>query len=532
MLKPKIALIILYCVLGLIVAALIYQIAIEKEFNSKIALRALVSIALCVSGIIKVSTGSGARIRNSALYEKEYSHILRRAFAEQGRTGCRKRLLDALNYYSRNQNEKAISICDSLIPSCVTDDDFCAVLTVKAVSCSSAGLTEAAIELYYEVLRHDNTFSTAWSNLGVLFKSQGKNLDAISCYRNAAKYDPQNALAYSNLANVYFAIGYYVPCIEEAKKALEIKGNVVQAMTALSAAYAAIGDDAECERYFQMAVQNGYNEAKLKDFINKIRSNAIDTEDLVPLNEAQEKALREVYTSTAIPMLRACIPADIGKSRFGGYPLGEAPRDKNGAPMRLLCALYCSEIRSVPNFPESGILQFYISETAGSYGLNREAPTAQENFRVIYTEDEELGENTDADIGNEADFPVKGSYKLQFVPAMRPITDSDFRFGETLKACFEKYGAELDEGVIFEAKNRYHSEGHRVGGYPYFAKEDPRASRRELEKYDTLLLQVDTHDGLIEIGKTGVMNFFISKENLKNKDFSDILYWWDDESGE
>ncbi len=528
MLKQKTALIILYAVLAILVLALIAQIGIEKEFNGEIVVRTLIPMGLCVSAIVKIMTGGGARFRNTAHYEREYAHILRRAFAEQGREKHRKKLIDALNYYNRNQNEKAADICDRLLPICATTDDVCAVLMVKALAYSDAGLTEGAIDLYFELLRQDETRATAWSNLGVLLRLQGKNPDAISCFENAVKHDPQYAMAYSNLANVYFAMGYYGLCIENAKKALEIKSNTLQAMTILSGAYAAMGNEAASETYFHMAIQNGYDADILKDFLSKVKMNAFDPEILYPLDEAQKKAIREIYSSTAIPMLRIGIPAVRSQSRIGGHALGEVPTGEGGEPLRLLCAIYCSEVRGIPDFPEKGILQFFIRD-AKDYGLDRQNPTEQKNFRVLYSEDETLPEMVDRNITDSRSFPVMGISPILYMADMCAMTDSDFRFQEAVEACFEKFHTEVTEDIWPDIQKKFHLEGHKIGGYPYFVREDPRATRPELRGYDTLLLQVDTHDGLIEIGRTGVMNFFISKENLKAKNFSDILYWWDEE---
>ncbi len=528
MLRPKTALIILYSVLALLVVALIAQIAIEGEFNGEIAARTLIPMAVCASSIVKVMTGGGRRIRNAAFFEKEYAHILRRAFAEQNRKRYRGKLIDALNYYNRDQYEKVLSICDSLLPHCATADDFSAVLTLKALAFTDGGLPQAAIDTYYEALRYDNTFSTAWSNLGVLFKGQGKNLDAVSCYRNAVKYDPNNETAYANLANVYFSIGYYGFCIENAKKALELKATLTPAMTALCGAYAAMGEDEEVDKYFKMAVQNGYDSEKLRAFIERVRD-GMPAETLVPLDEAQQKSVRDIYTSTAIPTIRACLPAEADeKSRVGGRPFGDAPEGESGEKLHLLCAVFCSEVRGIPDFPEKGILQFFIADDE-NYGLDRQNPTLQKNFRVTYTEDEDTAENGDCSTEASEKFPIKKGEGLFFVPSMCAMTDNDFRFEAQARKSFAKFGAELGEDVMIEVRHRYHMEGHKIGGYPYFAGDDPRASRPELQKYDTLLLQIDTHDDFIEIGNTGVMNFFIARENLRKRDFSDVLYWWSED---
>ena len=49
-------------------------------------------------------------------------------------------------------------------------------------------------------------------------------------------------------------------------------------------------------------------------------------------------------------------------------------------------------------------------------------------------------------------------------------------------------------------------------------------------KMTTIKAVVGIHDfdgGEIMIGDCGVMNFFINREKLRNKDFSDVFYNWD-----
>ena len=69
---------------------------------------------------------------------------------------------------------------------------------------------------------------------------------------------------------------------------------------------------------------------------------------------------------------------------------------------------------------------------------------------------------------------------------------------------------------------------HQLGGYPTFAQEDPRFSKKpDVKDKDFLLLQIDS-DRANEIwwGDAGTASFFINKEKLIQKDFSDILYHW------
>ncbi|MGN1033047.1 MAG: DUF1963 domain-containing protein, partial [Intestinibacter sp.] len=88
-----------------------------------------------------------------------------------------------------------------------------------------------------------------------------------------------------------------------------------------------------------------------------------------------------------------------------------------------------------------------------------------------------------------------------------------------------------DGDDFYEFLEEYNSgDGIKIGGYPFFTQEDPR--EYDYGGYNTLLLQIDSIDDddediHIMWGDSGVGNFFISAEDLKNRDFSNVLYNWD-----
>jgi uncharacterized protein YwqG len=67
--------------------------------------------------------------------------------------------------------------------------------------------------------------------------------------------------------------------------------------------------------------------------------------------------------------------------------------------------------------------------------------------------------------------------------------------------------------------------GHKIGGYAYFTQADVRDYNKDL-KQDLLLLQIDT-DEEIMFGDSGVANFFINPEDLKNRRFEKAWFNWD-----
>ena len=79
---------------------------------------------------------------------------------------------------------------------------------------------------------------------------------------------------------------------------------------------------------------------------------------------------------------------------------------------------------------------------------------------------------------------------------------------------------------------KYSGEGHRIGGYPFFTQDDPRGYLPHLQQHTILLLQLDSDSGNGDADKVlwddaGVGNFFITPEDLQQRDFSRVLFTWD-----
>ncbi|MDE5737177.1 MAG: DUF1963 domain-containing protein [Oscillospiraceae bacterium] len=87
---------------------------------------------------------------------------------------------------------------------------------------------------------------------------------------------------------------------------------------------------------------------------------------------------------------------------------------------------------------------------------------------------------------------------------------------------------ELDEEAYKKVIKDFGNVHHQIGGYPYFTQCEPR---EENSKYDFLLFQLDSEcwqdNDRVMWGDMGIGNFFISSENLKKLDFSDVFYNWD-----
>ena len=221
------------------------------------------------------------------------------------------------------------------------------------------------------------------------------------------------------------------------------------------------------------------------------------------------------------------------KSRFGGNPY--LPKDTawpvspEGQQLFFLAQINFAEMPPLSPFPSKGILQFYIDDD-DLYGLSETDLFKQDYFRVLYFPEviEDPAKLT-ADFSflrSFEDLPVYPgqSFGMEFHLGEECVSVSDYHFplhfGEGFFAGFGEAQWEIFEWYAHEVS----SEGHKVGGYAHFAQQDPRRAEDNL----VLLFQMDT-DAEMECmwGDMGTAKFFISEQDLKDLNFSRVMYYWD-----
>ncbi|KGR87062.1 YwqG family protein [Lysinibacillus odysseyi] len=245
---------------------------------------------------------------------------------------------------------------------------------------------------------------------------------------------------------------------------------------------------------------------------------------------------RNTITKTMEPVVKVTLSKEavgITSSKVGGDPyfLKDVPYPVNeeGKPLHLLAQINFSEvIKFNDDFPNTGILQFFIDGYDDVLGLNFDDQTKQSRFRVIYHEQIEKDESKrlqDFSFLMEGEeelylpFLPDSEYKMVFEKSETPVSISDFRI--------EQEDIEFDEALWEAYEEAYPSQGHKIGGYPFFTQGDPRESKKYGDKL-ILLFQLDSDEqNEIMWGDMGVGNFFISKEDLQNRNFSHVLYNWD-----
>lgn len=239
------------------------------------------------------------------------------------------------------------------------------------------------------------------------------------------------------------------------------------------------------------------------------------------------------------------------QSKFMGKPYWEKnkivdyPKNlENQQAMSLLAQLNFAEIPNLEGYPQKGIVQFFVSSHDDVYGMNFNNQTEQSNFRVIYWADPTYNEKDLVDdfdslgVDDEQwmeNSPIQAEHVLDFEKAIEFCGLVDHYHADVVY--HQKENETLEELVGIDGVDELYeiisNSGSKIGGYAYFTQDDPRSRKEhpvDTENEYVLLLQIDSNtDGTDSImwGDCGVANFFITKKDLANLDFSKVFYNWD-----
>lgn len=260
------------------------------------------------------------------------------------------------------------------------------------------------------------------------------------------------------------------------------------------------------------------------------------------------KVMESLFVRTKKEVINIILSNDectIFDSKFGGLPYlpkeDKAPVSINNEQLRLIGQINLEQLPDNEYHLNKGMLQFWALNN-DLYGLDFDDMTSQKESRVIYypTIDNKVNEEdvkSKYNPGDDGYFPIVDTFKLKFELSFEGISTNDRDFNDVFmnewKSLYSDYPLEsyydLPEEVVLEDEfNDFSGFGHKLFGYPAFTQEDPRSEGL----YDDyiLLLQVDSiglGDKEIMWGDSGICNFFITKKDLEDKDFSKVLYNWD-----
>ena len=224
-------------------------------------------------------------------------------------------------------------------------------------------------------------------------------------------------------------------------------------------------------------------------------------------------------------------------------PIGrKIPTNSKGQQFMFLAQINCEDLKGLEDFPQEGILQFWVLGS-DHFGKDFDNPTNRDGFDVIYYEkiEDYYSEDEFKEMYNPYKFdlkymeiliasePCKMKFSLEKQKESFNYELLDNLFKEVLEE--ESLGFNEKDKLYEEVEKLYDDEfyeeivGTKCNGFPYFTQWEPRDDK-QMKEYDTSLFQIDSGKEVM-IGDSGVMHFFINREKLKNKDFSDVFYHWD-----
>lgn len=252
--------------------------------------------------------------------------------------------------------------------------------------------------------------------------------------------------------------------------------------------------------------------------------------------------------------LQTCVEFDreekshvhLWQSNLGMYPYfpleSEYPCSQvSNEPLQFLAQINFSEIPQLDGFPEKGIVQFYLNMKAWDLGMDESLEHVQLNHRVLYfpevNEDESLLKTREtlrnfSEISeDEAQLWVDGS-ALAFNKAQQYMTFFDYRFAPLLFNRQEVYVSSNYEDILHAYQHYqmpytedFQSEGgHRIGGYANYLHSTDNRTEFGIEDH-LLLMQLDTDEGL-EWCDSGIAQWYIHPDDLKQCDFSKVVFLW------
>ena len=262
---------IIYGLLALVTTGLlVYDIFIAKDFTSSDLRKYIFIIIGIIVSIIKLKTGSAKQSGNKKkLYQNAYSEFIQGAFSDDPK--LEKRFYLAVDDYNRNRPAKAIEKLEKLRKECLKTADIYAVIVFTALCYDELRLSHLAAEFYAQAL-NIRPNSTLASNLGLCYGKMGKPEAAINAYNLSIRIDPNNAYPWNNLAQLYIGQAAYEEALPYAEKAAALNSKMPQAHAAMAICHAMLGNEEEYTACYRRAVACGYDGAKLKAYIQALRS--------------------------------------------------------------------------------------------------------------------------------------------------------------------------------------------------------------------------------------------------------------------
>lgn len=264
-----------------------------------------------------------------------------------------------------------------------------------------------------------------------------------------------------------------------------------------------------------------YSDSNIKKALSNVN---YDDKYLKVIEKFKEKTKKECYKINLLNEETTILDNKIGGMPY--LPVGEEyPKDSDGNYLRLLLQINLKEVK-LTDFPSSGILEIFTSS------INTEDI---KYFVKCYKEGLKYQtELPDIDLN---DFIVTRSYKIDVSKTTVYMPPSDFRFDDIIKklvkdiykvdiANYSEYNEVFNNVNWCDAFYDFSKPFITIGGYGDFTQEDPRIFDNK-DKTECLF-KIDSFDNTVfYLGDGGIISFLITKEDLKNSNFNNILVHFD-----
>lgn len=297
------------------------------------------------------------------------------------------------------------------------------------------------------------------------------------------------------------------------------------------------------EEFFGLSMIQESHKNITKHSFKSLTKKGIAVDNNSETGKLVKKVIDNVLKNHSLPSIKLN-PSGFGVAKetdtfFYGYPRyidGEIPTSK-GKQLRFMAQINCKELKSLPDYPHTGLLQFWV---------HGDSEILDGPVKVIYIE--KPNKNNIANVSldealysydDPGDFPridIKGynhSDNLLFKSTTKETIGPNITDLEVLYKIFsEEYkkltGKKADisalDDYIWDDDRLQPSWGNRVGGYPSSTQE---TSSKRTKSWNTMLLQLESIDREVYWGDFGIAAFYISHDDLIKRDFSKVGFDWD-----
>ena len=126
---------------------------------------------------------------------------------------------EAINYFGRNQYEKAIKICEDILNINPKSED---AYWIWGAILREQGRYEEAIEKFKQAIEIDSKSYASYGAMGDCFRELGRYDEAEKKYKKAIEINPESEQAYRGWGYCLSKFEHYEEAIEKYKKAIEI----------------------------------------------------------------------------------------------------------------------------------------------------------------------------------------------------------------------------------------------------------------------------------------------------------------------